>query len=291
VKNLDALANLPAVTAFRVSNFAFPDDYMEVINSYPELQHFSYTFGRAPFTGSKLGLIAAPEKMLTLNLYGSPIGSKGAEAIGRCLNLNWLSLGYSSLADKDCLHLAKLTSLTYLNLVGAPATIVGLRQLKPLTLLTSFGWAPQPKKGKADGAELAAILPNIEWLQLGGREGCKPEDFSGLAAWTKLNTLYVHNAPDKAMMTGLAGLPQVTHLDGYWWNSLTDEGLASLAMSKSLKSIKLDFIPGVTRAGLLHFAKMAQLESLSLQRAGKLTPADAEAFRSLRPDVKLNVSK
>lgn len=289
------IAGLQHLQELNLDNYAIDDDDMEVIGTFPALERLFFPFARihaGSFTGSKLHLLAAPEKLSQASFGFTPVNGAGAKALGRCVNLEALNLSRSKLEDADLAHLATLTKLKTLDLRWTNTTIKGMRYLKALQALKSLGWSPDPKAPQGGFAELATQFPQLEGIRLSYREGVKPEHYEGLEALPLLRNVFIEGTSDaKKALPGVATLPQIESLRGYWWDGVEDADLLPLQTASSLTSVEIDSAHKLTSKGLMHLAKMPKLKKLLLKRFKLLKDADIDEFKRVRPDVEVDFNK
>lgn len=292
-KMLTPLAGLPFLRKLILQHFPLHDDDMDAIGTLPSLQELFVEFTLAPtFTGKKLHLLAAPENLLQAGFSACPLEKPAFVALSRCTNLKSLNLESSKVADSDLQHLSALTQLKSLDLRRTDISIGGLRHLKSLTALESLGWSPDPKAEKGGFPEVAAMFPGMAGLKLSRREGARPEHYSGISALANLRRIDIRADPKPGiMLAAVATTPQIETLHGYLWDGVQDAELAPLQTAQGITTVFIDLADTITAKGLMHFSKMPKLKKLTLQRFKKLTDADIAAFKKVRPDVEVKITR
>lgn len=293
-KMLAPLAGLPLLWKLTLQHFPLHDDDMDALGALPSLREIYVEFcaEESTFTGKTLNLLAAPENLQKAAFSTCPLKRPAFEALARCSNLTSLMLDRTPVTDDDLKHLAGLTALKSLDLRWTDTTIAGLRHLKQLTVLESLGWGPDPGAEAGGFHEMYALFPGIVGLKFSRREGAKPEHYAGISALLKLNRVSIIG-DDKPgiMLAAIAKTPQIEMLHGYLWDGVQDADLAPLQTAQGITTVFIDLANSITAKGLMHFSKMPKLKKLTLQRFKKISDADIDAFKKVRPDVEVKFTR
>jgi len=238
-----------------------PDDLYTV--------YLSGSYSGGPKLGdSHLKHLAHLTGLKQLHLSNTNITPRGIQHILGLKQLNYLNISSGRLDDRALPYIAELSSLETL-VLGGPATDDGLRHLAPLKNLKELFLLVKEIRGP--GLSHLAKLPNLRYLQV------KHTDEKGKYVFGDSSLRYIKDIPSLRRLKvwwclpiterGIAYLAECPQLEGIELGKLpvTDRNLSQLKALPRLKS--LDVSGGeskVTDAGMVHVARMRNLESLSL---------------------------
>lgn len=261
-------AGLTAMTALYLTSTQVGDAALAHCAGMTKLQYL--VVGSTKVRGPGLRHLAKLTELEGLGLDQLPdFTGEGLEHLAGCPKLTKLQLSWTGINDAGLAKIQAIKQLTFLDLPPygysrAPEefwkdlqpkrlTDAGLKSVSGMANLTAF-WVAGGGVTDAGVAHLAA-LKNLESLGFGVLPNVRGPGLAALAALPKLEGLTLTD-------TGV-----------------TDDGLKALA---GLKQIKFLWLPrGSTAAGLVHIAKLQQLETVVVP--GAWPAADFEAARKAFP--------
>ena len=216
-----------------------------------------------------------------------------------------LYLGHTATSDVGLKHIAGLTRLTFLGLIGTKVTDAGMKELaalqkletlflantavteeglKELSKLENLQELLLPEVALTDaGLEELGKLRNLRQLDL-GQAKITDEGLKHLGGLTKLEDLSLNDTgiTDDGLKQ-LGKLERLTRLD-VSHTRITDEGLKSLEAIPRLKQLDLSHT-GITDTGLKDLAKLKMIKSIYL--AGTTTTdAGLKELKESLPNVR-----
>jgi hypothetical protein len=226
----EAVATLEAAGAAVVYNWVYCDPTAPGLARSPSRAWAVDALG-PDFFGNIVQVYANPEK---------GFGDEQMVALGRLPHLEWAMLDRSEVTDEGLAHLRLMSRLEFLSL-GSNVCITdrGLAHLQGLGRLETLIITSARIRG-----------PGLAYL-------------SGLARLKMLDLeLTAPSDDDLAPLSRLKSLEDIT-LSG---ERLTDAGLAAFASMPNLREVSFRCCrnPGITSAGMIHFADHSRLEKLYL---------------------------
>lgn len=295
-KGLEALKGLASLKTLSLDRNKITDETLAVLASMGRLGAL------AGARGDKGARPAAPEDVVSLSLYSTPVTDAGLAHLKGLTNLRSLELSFCKVGDAGLAHLKGLSRLESLYLYGTRVKGPGLEHLKGLTKLKSLS---------LDSAlytdEALAMLAKADKLHVvnaaAWRGGGRPTSAGAVLSFT------LRDAPvTDAGLAHLKGLVNLESLSLYK-TRVKGPGLAHLAGMKKLKSLYLGDVPftddllGIlVKADKLHAisraaksgtgrpANLAEINSFSLADS-QVTDAGLEHLRGLAGLQSLNLQK
>ncbi len=201
--------------------------------------------------------IDAIGELLSLGLCGYKISEEGMQAIGRLVNLRYLSLVDCRIAEDSCLELCSLGRLVDLNLSGSDVSDEDLQILRHLPALQSLSLSETEIDG--NGLKYLVGLTSLISVDLRGTK-VRGENLKYLR---QISVLHLANTPIRNDdLAYLADSQSVRRLNLSGTN-ITDHGLEHLAGLKQLDSLSLVGTK-ITGTGLLHLKNLKNLTCLYL---------------------------
>ena len=199
------------------------------------------------------------ERVVAVSLSGDTEADEIAAHIGCLHDLRRLQFEHTDVTDAGLHHLRSLTKLRKLELRNPHVTGDGLACLAGMTRLQELSLGGEQLDGRGFG-HLANLRRLVELTIDGGK--FSDDDLTPLAALATLESVSVTNIAKVggAFARHLSGSPQLRRI--VCLDSVTDEGLASIAGLTSLESLYLE--GPFSDVGLRQFGTLSRLRSLEI---------------------------
>jgi Leucine-rich repeat (LRR) protein len=200
-----------------------------------------------------------------LQLMNTAITAKGFSSLSNLKSLEYLTL--SSITDETLAAISLLKSLKGLYIRENRLTNKGLSNLAGLALLEELDIVSSERLTDACLAHLAK-LPSLKYLMLAGTN-FTDAGMAYLKDITSLRILHVGGLANltDAALEHIAEIPNLEAVSLHWSGNITDDGIAALAQSKSLKKLDIGSSK-VTDTGLSYLLACKNLEYLTLPHQG-----------------------
>ena len=237
---LAPLTRLPSLRYLILWGNTLGDDALIHVRNIPSLRILNLGNGAIGDVG--LAHLAGHAGLEHLNLYGTQVTDAGMVHLKKMRSLKKLNLMNTQVTDHGLIHLKEIRSLEHLNLPNFGITDAGLAHMSEMTNL-KYLWAGGSSGGPITdaGIEHVTKLHALEELCIGGR-GITD---AGLEQLTKL--------------TNLEKLSLISDSE-----TISNNGMASLAKIKPLKHLSLSGNLKLSMAGLNHLNALANSEFLGI---------------------------
>ncbi|MCP4640250.1 MAG: M48 family metalloprotease [bacterium] len=255
----------------------------------------SLHFSETQVTSDFLAMVAQNPALEELGLWKGHIESAALSHLENLPRLRWLLLAFSDATDRDLQAIARISTLTSLDLRGCVVTDQGVAGLTSLTHLeelclnnTPVTNACMPHLTRFKGLRFLNLfqtpvddgglvhlqgLDELEYLELPNR-GISDAGLAEVGRLTNLRSLWV-GASDACEIgdAGMAHVGRLTRLERLviGGNNITDAGVMHLTNLKRLRELTIPYVPKASDASMQAIASISSLKVLSLPRKSNVT--------------------
>lgn len=218
--------------------------------------------GDTEITNTGVGHLKQVRNLRTLMVPGTKVSDDGVREIARIDSLTYLDLSTTPITDTSLEHLQQLPSLQWLNVIGTSISDEGLKHLAVHRSLHSL-LATGCDQITDAGLKLIGDLTHLSTLELTHNASFTDAGIVGLADLAKLSKLAISgDISDVGLQSISEQFPNLSYLS-LGSAVVTDAGLEHLNKLNKLNTLRLAGM-NVNGKGLIHLKSLAQLETLDL---------------------------
>ena len=280
------IAQLGSLEDLDLPNHGITDKGLAYITGLKNLKHLWVSrSSNSPLTDISLKHISKLESLECLQISGTGFTDAGMDDIAALTNLKKLHLWGNSITNQGLAKLKTLKSLEDISLCCKKVTISGLSQLNSLNNLSKLEILHGLTR---DGGYLdISGLTSLEDLRLRTDAPIEDKDLVCLLKLKNLKELAISGVLSGSIVTdaGISNLKDLPDLQELYCRSpyLTDKSLYYLA---NIKALNFLMIGGkFTDEGLAYLEESKSLRSLNIYSASHFSLAAVRRFKEKRPDI------